>query len=246
MMRVSLLRTGRRPDFVERAEAGLAAALLLSAAFLLSGCGKPPPPPPAPEIDARQESLVAEALSRPERPTRVIFRWSAQEPGFRASGDGVVRMEPPYKARLDLFMGNGEGVGRAALVRDELRLPPEAVEVPLPPPALFWATLGVFRPGPGSALLGASAEDGGTLLRYGFVDGHRLHYLMNGRRIRRVELLRDGNVEEEVRLDWEGAEGRVPAQARYRDMRATRELNLTLEGIEDVESYPPDIWTPGG
>ena len=120
--------------------------LPLAIAMGIAACSSPPPPPPAPQIDGREKALVAEVVTKPEGSVRMVFRWSLQEPGLRLSGDGVIRMESPYKARLDLFTDQGEGVARAALVNDELRLPPEAVEVPLPPPPLFWATLGIFRP----------------------------------------------------------------------------------------------------
>ena len=60
-----------------------------------------------------------------------------------------------------------------------------------------------------------------------------------------MELIRDGSVEEEVLLTWSEAESRAPSSARYRLMRETRELNLEVDLIEDVESYPPDTWNPG-
>jgi hypothetical protein len=128
-------------------------------------------------------------------------------------------------------------------VEDELRLPPGALDVPLPPPPLFWATAGVFRPGSGAKLLGASARNGGSLLRYGLPDGRELHFLMTGSRIDRVELRVNNSVEEEVRLEW-SRDGRVPSSVRYRLMRETRELSTTLEQIEDVDAFPPGIWTP--
>jgi hypothetical protein len=211
----------------------------------LGACQTAPAAPPPEPLDPRREELAAEALNRIDGPIRVVFGWTAQEPGARFSGDGVVRMEPPYRARLDLFAGNGEGIARAALVDDEVRLPPEALGVTLPPPALFWATLGVFRPGPGVALLGVESTESETTLRYGYADGTRLHYTFEGRRIRRVEVLRSGSVEEEVQLSWRDGESRAPEEARYRVMRQTQQLNLELELVEDVESYPPDIWNPG-
>ena len=50
----------------------------------------------------------------------------------------MARIEPPSKARLDLFLDNGEGVLSAALVDDELRLPHGAPEDILPPVELMW------------------------------------------------------------------------------------------------------------
>jgi len=222
------------------------AALVSAVVLAASGCRTAPAAPPPTPLNPGREALAAEGINRIQGPVRVVFAWTAQELGGRLSGEGVVRMEPPYRARLDLFAANGEGVARAALVSDDLRLPREAMGITLPPPALFWAALGVFRPGPGTALLGASHEGSGTLLRYGYADETRLHYTLEGRRIRRVELIRNGSVEEEVLLTWGDTESRAPERSRYRLMRETRELNLELELVEDVEAYPPDTWIPGG
>jgi hypothetical protein len=194
-------------------------------------------------VDGAAIAEQASAETRPEGSVRLVFSWRLQEPGARFTGDGVIRMEEPYRARLDLFTDRGEGAAIAALVEDELRLPPGAMDIPLPPPPLFWATAGVFRPGTGSELLSATAREGGALLRYRLPDGRHLHFLMTGSRIDRVELRVDDSVEEEVRLEW-NRDGRVPSSARYRLMRETRELSTTLEQIDDVDAFPPDIWTP--
>lgn len=222
----------------------LVAVLLMASA--LAGCsGSRSLEPVGPEIDGAQIAAHLEEATRPTGSSRLLFQWRLQEPTLRFSGDGVIRMEDPYKARLDLFTDRGEGAAQAALVEGDLRIPPTAVDVPLPPAPLFWATLGVFRPGDGAELIGANARDDGTLLRYELPDGRRMHFLVRGERIEQVELRVNDSVEEEVRLEWT-PEGRVPAAARYRLMREARELSTTLERIEDAEPFSPGIWMPRG
>lgn len=217
------------------------AALVLAA---LVGCSSPPPPPPAPPLDGQQVATTARVRSQLDEPTRILFDWSMTEQDGRFSGRGVARVEPPYRARLDLFLPGGETVARAALVDDELRLPPDVPDGMIPPPHLLWGVLGVFRPGSGAALLDAEdrASDG-VLMRYGFEDGKEIRYTLQGRRVRQVELLRGGDVVQRVSLELDG-ESRYPAEAVYRDMAGFKELRIRRESVTAVEPYPPDIWNP--
>ncbi len=220
---------------------GAPVALLL---FPLGACSAPPPPPPpAPTIDAEQEALAAEHFTQLDRPMRVIFGWSVREPGLRTSGRGVARLEPPYRARLDLFTGNGETVLRAALVGDDIRIPPGSPDELVPPPALLWSALGVFRPGDASVLLGGQGGEGRVRLRYGFSGGVELRYVIAGRRVESVDLLRNGQVADQL-VARHAPDGRFPSETTYRDLAEFRELKFTLETVEDVEAYPPDIWSP--
>lgn len=210
---------------------------------LTAGCATSAPPPPAPTVDAEQVALRMERRTRPEAPTRAVFGWEMNESGSRLSGRGVVRMEPPYRVRLDLFLDNGETAARAALVEDELRLPPGVDRRLIPPPPLLWASLGVFHPGPRARLLDGRARDGGVRLRYGLSGGEELRYRLRDGRLRAAELLRDGDVVERVELD-DREDGATPPGARYRDLSAFRELRVSIESTERVESYPPEIWHP--
>ncbi len=220
--------------------------LLTGVALVTASCSGPPPPPPGPQIDPEQTALAVEHGTRPQHPIRVIFDWSVREPGFRSSGRGVARLEPPYRARLDLFTGNGETVLRAAMVDDELRLPPGSSSELVPPPALFWSALGVFRPGSGSALLdGQGSADGSVRLRYGFADGVELRYLLHDRDVSSVDLLRDGEIVDQLSLSRSLGEA-FPDEATYRNLAEFRELKLTLDTVETVEAYPPYIWSPTG
>ncbi len=163
---------------------------------------------------------------------------------MRVKGRGVARIEPPYKARLDLFMGNGETVVSAALVDGDLRIPPGMPDGILPPPDLMWGVLGVFRPETGTRLLGADRlEDGSVRLRYGYPDGRVLAFQVADEQVRSMELLENGHVVQRVALDLE-AGSRYPEEATYRNLAAFRELKLTRETLEHVGPYPPDIFDP--
>jgi len=209
-----------------------------------SACASPPPaPPPEPGVDAEQVALRAERATRLEHARRAVFDWEMNERGSRLSGRGVARMEPPYRVRLDLFLENGETAARAALVDGELRLP-EGVDRRLIPPApLLWASLGVYHPGAGARLLGGRARDGGVGVRYGLAGGGELEYRLRDGRLSGAELLRDGRAGERVELERRDAET-LPRRARYRELTAFRELTVSIESTERVESYPPEIWNP--
>ena len=48
----------------------------------------------------------------------------------------------------------------------------------------------------------------------------------------------------DVRLDGT-AENGLPRRAVFRDWSGYTELELNLERVDEVEPYPPDIWSPG-
>ena len=200
----------------------------------------------APAVNAEQTALRLEDHTRLSDPVRIIFDWELNEAGVRVSGRGVARIEPPYKARLDLFLGNNEPVLKAVLLGGTLIMPPGAPRQILPPPDLLWGTLGVFRPDYGAELLGGDElEQGALRLRYAYADGKELHYRIEGGALRTVELLESGSVVQRVEVDL-NAESRYPVQATYRNLTAFRELKITRDRLERVESYPPDIWDPMG
>lgn len=218
----------------------------VGAVLLLSGCMATASAPPAgPAIQADEVASTAQYLTRPEAPTRLLFEWSLTEPGLRSRGRGVARVEPPYRARLDLFTPQGEAVAVAAMEGEEVSLPPGSPTV-LPPPTFLWAALGVFRPDDGAVLLGGEGvEDGQVVLRYRLAGGEELHFRMERRMIHEVELLRGGRVVERMTREMSATdEANGAGEAVYRDLVAVRELRVRLESREEVESFPPDIWRP--
>jgi hypothetical protein len=223
---------------------GAAAALV--GALLLAGCG-----PKRLEVvgPIQGPERVVESLERSTRltePTRIDFTWRLNEAGDRLSGVGVARVEPPYRARLDLFLNNYESVISAALVDDELRLPPGARGDILPPTDLMWATLGVFRPVAGTELLGAERLEGGARrLRYAYVDGAELQFELLDDFLRALEVVHGGSVVEWVRLE-PSEDGRYPRSATYRNVVDFRELEITRTKVRSSEPFEPSIWDPRG
>lgn len=223
---------------VDRVLLGLAIALIP----VISGCASGPVEEARP-LDAGQLALQAERASALDTPYRLVFEWSLVEPGMRVQGRGVARVEPPFRARLDLFSRGGERITSAALVDGELRIP-EGLPDFLPQPTMFWGSLGVFRPDRGMQLVGGSwRRDGSAELRYLPGGDSELLVLLARNRVREMTRELNGRTLEELRLQL--AEGeRFPRQTIYRDHVRTRELRMTLETIEHVESYPSDIWEP--
>lgn len=208
------------------------------------GCASGPAPAPAPTIDAGALGRQAQETSVLDASYRILFEWSLNEPGMRLNGRGVARVEGPFRARLDLFTPNGERVASAALVDDDLRIPPGVGDF-VPPATLLWGTLGVFRPGPGTAPMEATrGDDERASIRYRVAGGGELSYALRDRRVERMDAVSATGVREELRLTRDRGE-RFPREAVYRHHGATRELRLTLDTVEYVESFPSDIWTPG-
>lgn len=204
-----------------------------------------PPPPASSAVDYHRRALLVEARSQLTTPVRLIFDWSVREPGLRSGGRGVARLEPPYRARLDLFTGRGETVLRAALVGDELRLPEGASDELIPPPALFWSSLGIFRPGGDYRLAqGWEADDGTFRLSYDSSSRPDLLYELDGNGdVAALALLRGGETEDRLSLSLPLRDG-FPTEATYRNLIEFRELTFTLDTVESVEPYPSDIWFP--
>ena len=208
----------------------------------ISSCASSPPSVPAPPVDAARVALRLEFATRVVRPARILFSWSLSDRDARFRGRGVARVEPPFKARLDLFYGNGETIARAALVDDDLRIPLGTPDGIIPPAELLWGTLGVFRPGRETTLLGAeNLGEGRVRLRYQRPDGLVVRYTVRGDGVEEVERIRQGRTVERVTLEQEPVD-HYPTEATYRNLAAFRELRLSRDSSEPVEPYPPDIW----
>ena len=192
-------------------------------------------------VGAARETAMRTSLTAP---ARVEFRWILNEAGSRVDGLGVVRIEPPARARLDLFLDNGEGVLSAALVGDELRLPEGAPADILPPVELMWGTLGVFRPMMSAELVaGDELEGEGHRYRYTSGGGNEIHYEVKNDLVRAVEMLDGRSVLQSVRLVTVEGDG-YPVEAIYRNRVEFRELKITRTSITPADSFDPSIWDP--
>jgi len=196
---------------------------------------------PAGPPDAAVEQAMRRATT-PPGPLRIVFDWRARERDGRFNGRGVARLEPPDRARLDLFGPRGEGLLSAAVVGRRVHLPPLDQTLDLPPPAMLWGTLGVVAPPPEARLVGTGQTDGRTRLTYAVGDG-RLWYDLEDGRLRGVRWEGPGR---RLSVTLEGAAGHgAPARAVFRDHEAYVELVLDVEQVDDVDPYPDEIWYPG-
>lgn len=218
--------------------------LVLAGVLLLAGCGPKRVAVVGPVTDpaVTADRLLGRTVL--PGPTRIDFSWALNEQGSRVEGVGVARVEPPYRARLDLFLDNGETVVSVAVVDDELRLPPGAPDDVLPPVNLMWSVLGVFRPIEGASLEGGDRlENGAERLRYRLDARTELHFELGSDDVRAVEMLDRGAVVQWVRLI--SAEGeRFPASVTYRNLVDFRELVITRNAVAPAEPFDPSIWDP--
>lgn len=217
------------------------------ALLLATGCHRVPGITASPAGMAEAEEVAAGALAAtlPETPVQMAFGFRVKEADFRFQGQGVARVEPPYRVRIDLFSNGGETLFMAALVGGDLRVPAWAPRELAPPPGLLWAALGVFRPDPEWRLLGARSEgDGSTILGYQAEDGQELRFRIREERLVRAELYRGGHLAEEVDLTLDELSGEV-AETVYRNLAEFLELTFSLQSVETVDSFPPTIWSPG-
>ncbi len=206
------------------------------------------PASPATSASDSIDSAVARAAiaaTAPKRPLKLVFDWSLQDREARFSGRGAARIEPPYRARLDLFGPRDEGYLSAAVVGEELRLPPAAQEQAaiVPPPALLWTALGVLNP-PADARLTAVRRTGDDAQLEYTRGTDRWRFTLAGGRLAHVQFDHAGAGRLTVDLKGAGPLD-LPKQAVYRDYAAFRTLTLTLDRADEAESFPPDVWTPG-
>jgi hypothetical protein len=212
--------------------------LFILALTVLAGCAAHAPPATVDPATAAD----AVAATRPDRPLRVIFEWRALDGEARFDGRGVARIEPPYRARLDLFGPRGDTYLSAALVDAQIRLPPGVQAVQIPPPALMWAVLGVVLP-PAEAVLVGTRQDGERAELHYELEGGTLRYVLEGGLLRSVRWDGAGR---RMTVELRGRAGYgLPTQAVFRDQAAVTELMLNLESVDEVDAHSPDIWWPG-
>jgi len=229
-----------RPHFVRRPCPGV---LTLAGLLALSGCaGGGTPEVVGPVADPETAVRSVEVATALEGSTRILFDWHLTEEGVRVGGRGVARIEPPDRARLDLFLDNGEGVAAAILIGDDLTLPVSLPGDILPPPALLWGTVGMVRLGAGVSVLdGQELADGGRMIRTRLPTGEGVIYRVLDERLQEVSQTEGGTVVKRLAATYDDGD-RIPAEAVYRDLAAFRELTLTRERVEYVDGFPSDIW----
>jgi hypothetical protein len=192
-----------------------------------------------PAVDtSRINALIA--ATAPRDPLQITFNWTLQDRDFKFSGRGVVRMEAPYRARLDLFGLQDILVAKVTLIDDSLTIVYSGPRVPLPPPAFMWATVGVFKAPVATAPTSSSGDAVSFSFGYDPVPAH-WRFKADSTTLRSAEWQGDDGGRRTVELSGPFKFGR-PAKAVYRDWREFRELTLTLTAVEKVDSFAPETW----
>lgn len=226
------------------------APLLALAVLGCTACAAARPAEGPAGADAGGNAVASAALERevvdataPDRPLRVRFAWSLRDRDAHFEGNGVARIEPPYRVRLDLFGPRGELYAAVAIVNGELRVPPQSADAPIPPPSLLWSTLGVLLPPAGAQLVATRREGARLHLEYRGERG-RWRFEVEDQRLRHAGWEPTDGGQHTVELEGT-APFELPEQAVYRDWAAFRELSLTLDEVEHVEPFPPETWVLG-
>lgn len=190
--------------------------------------------PPDPTVEAR-----AEAATVPARRLHILFDWNLTDRDARFNGRGVVRVDHGYRVRVDLFGPRGETLA-AAIVEDEhMRIVPPGADRLLPPPAMLWSTLGVFRRPTDAALV--STTDGPSGSRLGYArDGARWTFDFEDDALRSTEW-HSGGARRTVVLSGQSGLG-LPLQAVFRDWSEFRELTLRVTDVEEQRGFEPGVW----
>jgi hypothetical protein len=228
---------GCRPRLVDRTYGrvyipALAAAVFVSAAGCASGSGAAGVPDP--EAEQRLETATA-----PARRAQITFDWNMTDRDARFSGRGVLRADSGYRARVDLFGPRGETLAAAVVEGANMRVAPAAAEAMLPPPAMLWAALGVFRRPVDAPLTGTRVTDDGISLEYSR-DRIQWSFRFDGDRLRSAEWS-DGSGRRTVVLTGTADRG-FPGQAVFRDWTEFRELTLRVTDVEERAAFEPDVW----
>jgi hypothetical protein len=229
-----------RPNGPGETRAAPLGAILMIMTLAAGACATRQGPPSGIPVPAEDVERIA-AGNRLRAPTHIVFAWTLQERDGRFTGQGVTRIAPPARARLDLFGPRGETYLIATMVDGRLHLPPGAPNVPLPPPELLWTALGVFEPPAGARLVDARRD--GTTLRVDYENGtDRWRFRFEDGRLRHAEWTGRGEGRRTVELSGTGDLG-LPATAEYRDWLTFSELRLILGEAREVDAFPADIWS---
>jgi hypothetical protein len=242
--RKSAVRLDRRAGLRQWPRAGAVLPLLL----LITACAsraQAPAGTPVPDPSAFAAEMVRASTTRD--PQRIGFTWTLNEAGSRVNGRGVVRVEAPERARLDLFGPRNETYLAAALIADAYRLPPTVPDAAaLPSPAIMWGGIAVIRPPVGAELASATTTGEAAFLRYLAPDGSVYQYQVNlsggTPRVEAVERSRGASRLETVRIGRDAA-GQI-SRSDYRNWAEFRELVLEITEVENVATFPAGTWQP--
>jgi len=196
-----------------------------------------------PEI-TRAASMVEGALagSGVRQPMRVIFNWEYTGSSGRLRGEGVARVNPPDRFRLDFF-GPAEGAMQATLVDGVLTASGDLEALQLPPATFLYAMAGLFRP-PDEVPRSGFVSGPFNVFEYeGPSPGGHQFFFLDGDRLDRLEEHRDGRRQRWITLE-RGIDSHWPDEASYRDAVNRNGVRWELLSVETVaEAYDEAIYS---
>ncbi len=182
-------------------------------------------------------------------PTPAIwkFTWTYKDETFTANGDGVLRIAPPERARLDFFLRNGMSGGYAIMLGDSIFVPgPDLAKRFLPPPPMLWAAMGRLALPPSRDTV--ARVDGDTLRAdlgtLGGADaskarGRAWRLTYAGTVLARVDHIDDGRLIEWMTRRRNEAGG---WELTYVHETGRRRLALTVTDTSQVKGFDDAIW----
>jgi hypothetical protein len=209
---------------------------VMVAVTVLAACAGAPPNGGAPDPEAEARAVAA---TLPAHRLHVVFDWHMTDRDARFGGRGALRLDRGYRARVDLFGPRGETLAAAIVEDGQMRVVPAGADALLPPPALLWSTLGVFRTPADAQLTSTTWQDGSLLLGYAR-DAVRWSFRFEDDRLRGTSWT-DRTGRRTVELSGSAPFG-LPAEAQFRDWAEFRELTLTVTDVEEKASFESDVW----
>lgn len=216
--------------------------IAVGALVAVAGCA-----PGARPLSGAPTAAVLPPVRLAPRPAQWKFTWTYKDDTFEANGDGVLRILPPERARMDFFLRNGMSGGYAILIGDSLSIPgPELVKRFLPPAPLLWASVGQLSLPPTADTI--ARADGDTLrvdmgtLRGGDASkaaGRAWRLAFAGPTLARVERIEDGKLEEWL-TRRRGATGHW--DVLYVNEAGKRRLSINVTDTTVVEGFDDAIW----
>jgi hypothetical protein len=216
---------------------------MLSVLVLSAGSCRPGAKP----LQGTPTPVLLPRVALSPRPALWKFTWTYEDETFSANGDGVLRIAPPQRARLDFFLKNGMGGGYAILIADTLLVPgPDMVKKFLPPPPLLWAALGrLALPPTADTIARADGDtvrvDLGTLrgADASKADGRAWRLTFGSSVLARVDHIESGRVTEWM-TRRRNASGHWEVQ--YIHERPPRRLSISVTDTAIVEGFDDAIW----
>ncbi len=169
----------------------------------------------------------------PPLPQKLTFKWELNDNSIVARGDGVARLGPPDRARVDLFLGGGFGTAAAAvLVGDSLIVPPGSNGAELVPPApLLWAAFGrLALPAIPDTVIRVS----GDTLRASLGSPVRWRVTSVAGQLTRVERIAGDRI-----VEWVD---RNPGKKVRYELSGRRSLVLDIDTQQPVPPFDASIW----